>query len=588
MAVLDWNGEVRAETDSAGVASVRRRVVVALAIIFVAQVVLWTLLGDLESGEGEVDPFIALLRVVVIGGALPLLMVVLARAILAPAERLEAARDHFRQEYDRARLTALLDPLTGLGNHRAFQEELARLVADAQRAKAPLALLLVDLDDLKRINDERGHAGGDAALATMGRLLMTSMRHADRAFRIGGDEFAILMPNTDAIGALAIARRLLVAAVETAALEPSDAIEVSDARQRQDAHDAPRAGAPETPDDRVPPELSFSGGIASLAPETGDSGQLFRQADAALYWCKRHGRTDVQIFDPQRHGAAGDARTTPELAAAVAAVADRRLLRPVYQPIYSLATGKPIGFEGLVRPLPGSGFADPNSLFMAAEVIGRTVELDMASIAVVASHARDLGADQYLAANLSPRTLETDQFHAADLVAIFREHGIEPSRVVLELTERETVDDMSRLRESIAACRAAGFRLAADDVGAGNAGLRLLSQVRFDIVKIDLSLVQVGVLEESSRAVLRALRDLADRWSATIVAEGVETPSQLEVVHGLGIAAVQGYLLGRPGDRPRADDVDVDMLIGSVRWRSDLLPVPEEAEEDEAAVGSFG
>ncbi|HVQ22808.1 MAG TPA: bifunctional diguanylate cyclase/phosphodiesterase, partial [Candidatus Saccharimonadia bacterium] len=387
---------------------------------------------------------------------------------------------------------------------------MARTVADAQGAGAPLALLLVDLDDLKRINDERGHAGGDDALAAMGRMLVTTTRHSDRAFRIGGDEFAVLMPNTEAMAAFAIARRLLAAAVETT-------------------------------DERTP-ELSFSGGIAGLAQETGDSGQLFRQADAALYWCKRHGRTDIQIFDPQRHGSAGDARTTPELAAAVAAVADQRLLRPVYQPIFSLATGTPIGFEGLVRPLPGSGFADANSLFTAAEVIGRTVELDMASIAVVASHADELGPDQYLAANLSPRTMETDQFHAADLVALFRDHGVAPDRVVLELTERETVEDMTRLRESIAACRSAGFRLAVDDVGAGNAGLRLLSQIRFDIVKIDLSLVQVGVLEESSRAVLRALRDLADRWDATIVAEGVETPSQLEVVRGLGISAVQGYL----------------------------------------------
>jgi diguanylate cyclase (GGDEF)-like protein len=556
VAVLDWNGEARAEADDSDVASVRRRVVVALAVIFVAQVVLWTMLGDLESSDGAIDPFIAVLRVVVIGGALPLLMVLLARAILAPAERLEAARDHFRQEYDRARLTALLDPLTGLGNHRAFQEELARLVADAQRSEEALALLLLDLDDLKRINDERGHAGGDSALAAMGRLLVMSTRHADRAFRIGGDEFAVLMPHTDAIAAFAIARRLLAMAVETT-------------------------------DDRDVPELSFSGGIAGLATDGGDSGQLFRQADAALYWCKRHGRTDVQIFDPQRHGAAGDGRTTPELAAAVAAVADQRLLRPVYQPIYSLATGRPIGFEGLVRPLPGSGFSDPSSLFMAAEVIGRTVELDMASIAVVASHAGALGPGQYLAANLSPRTLETDQFHAADLVALFREHGLEPESVVLELTERESIQDMDRLRESIAACRSAGFRLAADDVGAGNAGLRLLSQIRFDIVKVDLSLVQVGVLEESSRAVLRALRDLADRWGATIVAEGVETPSQLEVVQSLGIAAVQGYLLGRPDDVPRADEVDLEELIGSVRWRSDLLPTPDVDETaDEVVVGA--
>jgi diguanylate cyclase (GGDEF)-like protein len=554
VAVLDWNGEVHDETDDIGVASVRRRLVLALAVIFASQVLLWTLLGDLESAEGDVQPVIAFLRVVIIGVALPLLMVILARAILAPAERLEAARDHFRQEYDRARLTALLDPLTGLGNHRAFQEELARTVADAQVAEAPLALLLLDLDDLKRINDERGHAGGDDALAAMGRLLVTSTRHADRAFRIGGDEFAVLMPSTDALAAFAIARRLLAAAVETT-------------------------------DERTIPELSFSGGVAGLAPETGDSGQLFRQADAALYWCKRHGRTDIQVFDPQRHGTAGDARTTPELAAAVAAVADQRLLRPVYQPIFSLTTGVPIGFEGLVRPLPGSGFADANSLFTAAEVIGRTVELDMASIAVVASHANELGPNQYLAANLSPRTMETDQFHAADLVALFRDHGVTPDRVVLELTERETVEDMARLRESIAACRAAGFRLAADDVGAGNAGLRLLSQIRFDIVKIDLSLVQVGVLEESSRAVLRALSDLADRWGAKIVAEGVETPSQLEVVRSLGISAVQGYLVGRPVDRPRADAVDLDELIGSVRWRNDLLPVPDE-EEAEAEVSA--
>jgi EAL domain-containing protein (putative c-di-GMP-specific phosphodiesterase class I) len=207
----------------------------------------------------------------------------------------------------------------------------------------------------------------------------------------------------------------------------------------------------------------------------------------------------------------------------------------------------------------------------------------MASIAVVASHANELGPNQYLAANLSPRTMETDQFHAADLVALFRDHGVTPDRVVLELTERETVEDMARLRESIASCRAAGFRLAADDVGAGNAGLRLLSQIRFDIVKIDLSLVQVGVLEESSRAVLRALRDLADRWGAKIIAEGVETPSQLEVVRGLGISAVQGYLVGRPVDRPRAEPVDLDELIGSVRWRNDLLPAPDE-EETEAEV----
>ena len=226
---------------------------------------------------------------------------------------------------------------------------------------------------------------------------------------------------------------------------------------------------------------------------------------------------------------------------------------------------------------------------MAAEVIGRTVELDMASLAVVASHADELGPDQYLAANLSPRTLETDQFHAADLVALFRDHGVDP------LARRPGADrargrrgHVATAREHRAPAERAGFRLAADDVGAGNAGLRLLSQIRFDIVKIDLSLVQVGVLEESSRAVLRALRDLADRWGATIVAEGVETPTQLEVVRGLGITAVQGYLLGRPGDHPRADDVDLEVLIESVRWRAELVPEPEDDEASTTTRGEAG
>jgi EAL domain-containing protein (putative c-di-GMP-specific phosphodiesterase class I) len=106
-------------------------------------------------------------------------------------------------------------------------------------------------------------------------------------------------------------------------------------------------------------------------------------ADAALYWAKRHGRTDIQIFDPARHGAAGDERSAEELTEAVAIVASRRALRPVYQPIFSLVTGHPIGYEGLVRPTPDSGFPNAQSLFTAAEIADRIVELDMAAIETV-------------------------------------------------------------------------------------------------------------------------------------------------------------------------------------------------------------
>jgi len=523
-------------------ALVRKRVVIALATMFVVEVILSSpLVGGLVGVAPAADLGLAALTIMTQAVVLPLLMVLLARRILEPAEQLDEARDHFRELYDRARLAAVVDPLTGLGNHRAFQEELSRQVDEAQRYGRTLSLLLLDLDDLKRVNDERGHAGGDEVLAATGRLIGTTIRHADRAFRIGGDEFAILMPYTDLSAAHVLGRRLLAGALERGS------------------------------DSGRPADFSFSAGVSAFPDPSPDGPRLFRQADAALYWSKRHGRTDVQVFDPARHGAAGDPRTTPELEAAVADVARRMALRPVYQPIFSLVTGRPIGFEGLVRPDAESSFRDAESLFTAAEVTGRTVELDMACLEAVAAGVGEIGDGPYLSFNISPRTLETDQFKAVDLVVLFRRHGIEPRRVVLELTERETVGDIGRLRENVAACRAAGFRLAADDVGAGNAGLRLLSQIRFDIVKIDLSLVQVGVLAESSKAVLQALRELADRWHATVVAEGVETPGQLEVVRGLGISAAQGYLLGRPGERPVADAVDLDGIIEKDRWRREAI-----------------
>ena len=132
---------------------------------------------------------------------------------------------------------------------------------------------------------------------------------------------------------------------------------------------------------------------------------------------------------------------------------------------------------------------------------------------------------------------------------------------MIELTEREEVQDLEGLRRNAAACRRAGFRLAADDVGAGNAGLRLLSEIQFDIVKIDLSLVQGGVLHDPSFAVLRALQELAARWHATVVAEGVETSDQLAAIRSISIMAGQGYLLGRPRRQRGVEPVDIEGLL---------------------------
>ena len=507
-----------------GAASAVRRVLVFGFAVAGALVATGLAVGVLAGGSGT------LTALAIAAGAATCVAAVSIRRAILPVVALEAHLDAVLEAYGRARLDARMDPLTGLGNHRAFQEELARQVADSAREGRPLSLAIIDLDDLKRLNDKDGHAAGDRLLATVGRLIGAISRASDRSFRIGGDEFALLLPATSGEAAFGVVRRLLASAT---------------------------GGHPTLRDTQ---RFSFSAGISTCPSPSGDAVRLMHHADAALYWAKRHGRTDIQIFDPARHGAAGDERSVEELTEAVAIVASRRTLRPVYQPIISLVTGYPVGYEGLVRPTPESGFSNAQSLFTAAEIAGRIVELDMAAIETITAHVGPLAPGLYLGLNMSPRTLETDQFHVGELIGILRRYGLEPEQIVLELTEREVIEDLSRLKANLARVRSAGIRIAADDVGAGNAGLRLLSEIPFDIVKIDLSLVQRGVLQESSLAVLRGLREMARRSGATVVAEGVETPEQVVALRRLGIAAAQGYLLGRPGDRPVAAPVDLELI----------------------------
>ncbi len=476
-------------------------------------------------------PLPLLLLVFVLSSAAVAIVWWLARQVIDPAERLERASAKLGQLYETARNNALEDSLTGLGNHRAFMEEFDRQLEESRRYNRPVALLLLDLDDFKLVNDSAGHAVGDRMLVEMGRLLRATLRRSDRPFRIGGDEFAVLMPHTTTENALLVGRRLLASCTE------------------------PR------PASAFPRPFAFSAGISACPEFSRSRSELFGQADAALYDGKRHGRTTVTIFDPNRARLDLDPQARSELSTRVAHVVAVGALRAVYQPVVDLRTGRVVGFEGLVRPAPDSGFDNASSLFAAAEASGRTLELDRACIEEVIRGARQLAPDQTLSINISPRSLEAPEFNVGSLVALLTHHGIEPHRVTLELTEREAVEDLDRLRAVTTACQAAGLKIAADDVGAGNAGLRLLSQIHFDIVKIDLSLVQEGEQREGSLAILRALTELANRWGAMVVAEGVETPGQLWVVQELGMSAAQGYLLGRPADTPAHRFVDLGALL---------------------------
>ncbi|MFV2064529.1 MAG: EAL domain-containing protein [Chloroflexota bacterium] len=455
-----------------------------------------------------------------------LVAVVVARTFLQPFADLARSRSQLEVLYREAREDSLHDGLTGLGNHRSFQEELDRQLDLFRRHQVPVALLLLDLDDLKVVNDGEGHPAGDRLLVGMGNAIRDALRYGDRAFRIGGDEFAVILPHTDASNALIAANRLRHFCLRPAAGE------------------------------RVIP---FSGGISSVPETAADRNEIFHQADAALYRCKRQGRGTIAIFDHDRDQVPQD----PSGLGSVEAVRDivrARNLKPVYQPIVDLRDGSVLGFEGLIRPGASTPFSNPGQLFAAAAAAGRTVELDLACFEVVAAGAGDISTNQVLTINLSPQTLELQDYSSSWLLEILARYHISPGRVIVELTEREAITDLDRLRRNVASLQHAGIRIAADDVGAGNAGLRLLSQVRFDIVKIDLSLVQDGAERDSARAVLRSLMDLAQRQGAVAIAEGLETAEQLRALRDLGITTGQGYLLGRPGLNLGLASVDIEAL----------------------------
>jgi diguanylate cyclase (GGDEF)-like protein len=510
---------------------VRLRLYLTLAAAAVLPMALGSpLLRILTGGPNGLEP-IHVAALIAVGALLVVLTRWMTHQILRPAAELEASRARLHRAYEEVREVALVDALTGLGNHRSFQEEFESLLDQARRYRHELSLVLLDLDEFKQVNDAQGHAVGDELLAEVGRLLHQQIRRADRAFRVGGDEFAILLPHTGADGAAQLARRILASGL---AVRPAA------------SYTRP---------------ISFSAGVASYPSHATNGAQLQLYADSAMYRGKRSGRTVITVADPALDAEQVDEQKRAALSAAVAKVIEGRALRPVYQPVVHLETGRVIGFEGLIRPAAGSPFTNPGGLFAAAEAGGRTVDLDLACLAVVIAGATAIPAPLLVTLNISPRTLEAPEFGAARLVNMLDHAGFPADRVILEVTEREVIHDVPRAVAVLERCRAAGIRIAADDVGAGNAGLRLLSQFRFDVVKIDLSLVQAGTGRETVRAVLGSLVDLARRWGALVVAEGVETRAQLAMANELAIDAAQGYLLGRPGEAVDLERIDIAALL---------------------------
>ncbi len=413
---------------------------------------------------------------------------------------------------------ATLDPLTELGNHRSFVDELRRAVTTAARRREPLAVAIIDVDDFKFLNDSRGHRAGDATLVALAGVLSRG-RAGDRAFRIGGDEFALLLPGSDGAAARAVLERMLA-----------------------------QAGGGAHP-------TAFTAGVAAAVPAPDDEpAVLHEQADAALYEGKRAGGATIVVFDDVAELLSV---VTPSRVRALRGLLDDACVDVVFQPIWRLADGGVLGVEALARPCAASGFDGPAGAFAVAEKIGRAHELDGLCRAVALERAGEVPPDALLFLNIHPQTFDRGVLDVERLARAVRSAGREPTDVVLEVTERSSAR-AAHLRRGVTALREAGFRIALDDVGAGNAGLGMLRDLEVDFVKIDREIVAAAPEDPNAHAILLAIVAYAHRTGALVIAEGIETEAILSFicevhdidVHELAIDGGQGYLLGRPQTAP--------------------------------------
>ncbi len=405
---------------------------------------------------------------------------------------------------------SLVDPLTGLGNRRMFQAALTTALA---RPDATVALLMLDLDRFKQVNDTLGHPVGDALLRLVGQRLRACLRAEDVVVRLGGDEFAIVLSHVEKVDALA--ERLLDLLSRPYLVE---------------GHLA---------------NIGVSIGIALAPTDADDPGMLLRHVDLALYAAKSAGRRCVRFFKPEMNARAL-ARLALETDLRRATALNQFTLH--YQPLLDIALGKVTECEALLRwQHPTRGMVPPADFIPLAEEIGLIVQIGEWVLRQACRTAVTWPEDVRIAVNVSPIQFGDGKRLICAVADALAASGLAGARLEIEVTESVLLHNSVETLATLHALRALGVSIAMDDFGTGYSSLSQLRSFPFDKVKIDRSFVgQIDAEGSGGREVVRAIASLGANLGMTVAVEGIETDAQARFVEASGSHQMQGYLISRP------------------------------------------
>ncbi len=437
-------------------------------------------------------------------------------------DRLEQAVNQLSVLQEQLHHQAYHDPLTNLANRSLFTDKVKAAIADR---RGELAVLFIDLDDFKTVNDSLGHSAGDELLVSVASRLRASLRPEDLVARLGGDEFAVMVEDGDDAEAAAVkvARRIMEAFVLPVGVG-SESVSVY-----------------------------LSVGIATSHGRAGSAEELIRDADVAMYKAKTSGKGHFEVFQPsmgeavlERHGLKEELRLAIE----------RQQLTLYFQPIVDLDTGTLVAEEALVRwEHPRRGLVGPSEFVPLAEETGLILSLGQYVLEEACQQARrwqaradgDPTGGSQVAVHVNLSAVELRDPELVERVrATLSDAGVNPLSLVFEITESVLLDDSERVKAAIAELRALGVRFALDDFGTGYSSLSYLHTLPFDLLKIAKSFVDGLARGGREASFVRMIIELARTLGVGVIAEGIETQEQADALVGLECDYGQGFHLGRP------------------------------------------